>query len=433
MKAKSISIFLAAALGLSGGPVDAQVADFNTSNNVLTLSSVVVGERYFTGLNVLLPANGAPWQLMGSPVASNPLGATEPAFYNNSTSILQIPLTQIGATTYSDISLSMPIGGAWGVVSGGNVYATYSTGYDVQFPIRSKVKNSFNDTGGEHTYQLTNGQYWKHVADEPCMPGAAAADPEGYSDVEIFPNPGFSGSNGVSEGNFRFIGYYPNKANAVAVETCLVVPISGVYPAGGGGSSLNALAVSPAEVTGGIYEERNIFVSGGTPPYLVRTNNPGIVNFNFLPQSATASGQSLRVQLLKPGTAVLSIFDYNRQALSVPVTVSPESTTFFVSPQSTEIKAETKDMQKFNGWVYGGTPPYRIVQNGAPQSMEVSVPDSQGYFTYRAKCPSRNYKGEVKFYVIFGDARGRQTTMEYKLTFGENACTASGSGPGILG
>lgn len=418
---------------VSAGSACAQVADFNTSNNVLSLSTVIVGGRYYGGLNVLLPANGAPWQLMGSPLATSPLGATEPAVYDDPTAILRIPLTQIGATTYSDIMLSLPIGGAWAVLSGGNVYATYSNGYEVEFPIRSKVKNSFNDSGGEHTYQLTNGQYWKHVADEPCMPAAAAADPEGYSDVEIFPNPGFSGSNGVSEGNFRFVGYYPSKANAIAVETCLVVPISGVYPAGGGGSSLNAMAASPADVTGGINEERNIFISGGTPPYLVRTSNPGIANFNFLPQSASASGQSLRVQLLRPGTATLSVFDYNRQAVSVPVTVSPESTTFFVSPVSTEVKAETKDMQKFSGWVFGGTPPYRIVQNGAPQSMTVSTPDSLGYFTYQAKCPSRNYTGEVKFYVIFGDAKGRQATMQYEIDFGENACSVSGTGPGVLG
>lgn len=418
---------------VSAGSVGAQVADFNPSNNVLTLSTVIVGGRYFGGVNVLLPANGAPWQLMGSPLATNPLGVSEPAVYDNPTSILRIPLTQIGTTTYSDIMLSLPMGGAWGVVNGGNVYATYSSGYEVQFPIRSKVKNSFNDSGGEHTYQLTNGQYWKHVADEPCMPGAAGADPEGYSDVEIFPNPGFSGSTNVSEGNFRFVAYYPSKANAVAVETCLVVPVSGVYPGGGGGSGLNALVASPSEVVGGINEERNIFISGGTPPYLVRTNNPGIVNFNFLPQSATASGQSLRIQLLRPGTATLSVFDYNRQTVSVPVTVSPESTTFFVSPVKTEIKSETKDMQRFTGWVYGGTPPYRIVQNGAPQSLSVTTPDSQGYFTYQAKCPSRNFKGDVKFYVIFGDAKGRQATMEYEIKFGENACTVSGSGPGVLG
>lgn len=418
---------------LAAGGACAQVADFNPDNNVLTLSTVIVGDRYFGGLNVLLPANGAPWQLMGTPVAASPLGVSEPAVYDNATALLRIPLTQIGTTTYSNIILSMPIGGSWGVVDGGSVYATYSSGYEVEFPIRSKVKNSFNDSGGEHTYQLTNGQYWKHVADEPCMPAAAASDPEGYSDVEIFPNPSFSGSSNVSEGNFRFVGYYPSKANAIAVETCLVVPISGVYPGGGGGSSLNALAASPAQLSGGINDEQNIFISGGTPPYLVRTNNPGIVNFNFLPQSANASGQSLRVQMLRAGSATLSVFDYNRQLVSVPVTVSPQSANFFVSPVETEIKAETKDMQRFNGWLYGGTPPYRILFNGAPQSISISTPDNFGYFTYQAKCPSRNYTGDVKFYVIFGDARGRQAKMDYEIKFGTNACSVTGSGPGALG
>lgn len=394
IKRTFLGAVLAAGCLIGAIPASAQLASFDTTTNILTLDSVGVSGQYFSGVALNL-APGQAWSIVGSPRQISPLSASDAAIYANNQ--LTLPRTQIGNLTYDNFVLNLPVGSPMSIARQGSVSSATSPGYDTDiFPIRSKIKNSAEtDSGGELTYALTNGQVWKHFIDEPCLPpGIGTDDPDGYSDVEIYPNPGGSGSVAANEGNFRFVTYYPSKAEALLVETCIVTPVSGVFGVGQG-SSLNALAASPTEITGTPGERRNLYVSGGTAPYLVIIDNLGLANFWFQPD-----GAELGVQLSRAGSGVLTVFDYNRSSVTVPITVTGEN--FY--PPGIEGFAEGSDMEIS---VLFGSPPYAITNPLSPHIQVTPVGDANTtnkFRLYLASIPPSSGELNVGFRVT--DATG---------------------------
>lgn len=411
----------AAALALAAGigSAQAQVASLDAATNTMRINSLAVAGQYWTGLNIYLPPAQV-WYLQGTATPVSPLLASDSATYDFSSSQLWLPLTQIGTTIYSDMKLNLPVGGTWSIIDAGNVVSTGTEGYDMTFPIRSLVRNSHNDAGGELTYTLTNGQVWKHLADEPCMTAAAIADPTGYSEVEIYPNPGGSGSVATSEGNFRFVSYYPSKDAAVAVETCIVGPVFGVFntPAA---TSLNQLAVAPTTLSGALTQRFNAYISGGTPPYFVTTDNPGVTTFRLLAQDPTRSGQTLEVLMKRAGSAILTIFDYNRTATTLTVT---SGTNFIAIPTNIDATAGTDWQVMFSG----GTPPYRLYHNPSPVSLSVSsITAATATFPAYATVRLLKSPGDLEMPVMFIDAAGTLLNVPVKIKAGTVVPTPGGA------
>jgi hypothetical protein len=374
-------------------PVQGQMANFNTTTNVLTLDALSVNGQYFSGVSLDLNP-GRAWSITGSPRLISPLSVSDAATYTNNQ--LTIPRTQVGTVTYDNFVLNLPVGSVMSLARIGSVSSASSPGYNTDiFPIRSKIKNSAEtDSGGELTYALTNGQVWKHFIDEPCMPtGIGTDDPDGYSDVEIYPNPGGSGSVAANEGNFRFVNYWPSKAEALKVETCLVTPVSGVFGVSPE-PSLNDVMVAPAELSGVPGEGRNLSIFGGTPPYKVVIDSPGLADFYFL------NGSELSVKMLRAGTGSFTVYDFNKSIITVPITVAgqnfyPPGLDGFTEGTSVEVT------------VMFGSPPYQIVNPLSPHIQVTPIGDAattNKFRLYLASVPPSSGELNVGFMVtdVFG-------------------------------
>lgn len=375
----------------------AQLASYDADTSVLTLDSVSANGRYYSGVSVYLPP-GQAWSIVGSPRQISPLLASDAAVYKNGQ--LTVPRTQIGSMTYDDYVLNLPAGGAMSIAKAGVVSSASSPGYtEPTFPIRSKVKNSTEtDSGGELSYALTNGQVWKHIVDEPCMPtGIGTTDPDGYSDVEIYPNPG-----GTNEGNFRFVTYYPSKAEATLVETCIVAPVTGIFGVSQGPGQ-STLSVSSAAVSGKVGESRAVVISGGMPPYQVIMSSPGIADFWFQPD-----GRELSLKLSQPGDATLTVYDYNKTTAAVTLAVTSD----YFYPPSIDGFTEGTSMDVT---VLFGSPPYRVLNPLAPYIEITPVGSASTTSQFRltlASVPATSSALNVGLYFI--DANG--STAEFAIS-----------------
>ncbi len=394
------------------GSTQAQLSTFNTSTNVLTLDTIAVGGQYYSGVGLNFQP-GQPWSIVGNPRLISPLASIDAASYSYTDGRLNLPRTRIGNAIYDNYILSMPVGGNVTVLSKGMASSASSPGYqEVAFPIRSKIKNSAEtDANGELTYALTNGQVWKHMIDEPCMPpGIGTDDPDGYSDVEIYPNPGSSGSTAANEGNFRFVTYYPSKDEALKVETCIVVPVAGVFGVAQS-SGLNALAVSTAAISGNSGARYNLSISGGLPPYTVVASPVGVVDFWF--QSVT----DLTIQMVNSGSATLTVFDYNRSSQPVTIQVAQGATMY---PSGIDGFTEGTSLELT---MYFGSPPYAFDNPFHPYVQVEPIGDANTTHKFRLTLASLPAGSELKEGgVLFKDAYGSMAQFSIK-NFKENTTT----------
>lgn len=209
-------MILSAILVLAGVlPASAQMSEFKQSSNMLTLQLVKVGSQYFSNMSFFMPPPPQTWQLTSKGSLVSPLKAADSAVFDLSTSIVRVPVLKIDNTVYSDVQLKMNSGGTWSVADLGNTLSTTTPGYELSYPIVTTMPNRYcSDAGGELSYTFDNGQVWKHVADEPCCPLSVttggtraetiAANINGTSKVEVYPNPG----DGPTQGHFRMVVTY---------------------------------------------------------------------------------------------------------------------------------------------------------------------------------------------------------------------------------
>jgi len=389
-------------------PASAQMASFDPATNVLTLDTLAAGGYYYTGVGIHLPP-GQPWVLVGNPRMVNPLTASDAGVFLNGQ--LHLPRTRIQNAIYDRFVLDMPVGKAWSVSRWGDVVSISSPGYTEQsFPIRSSIRNSYEiDSGGELTYQLTNGMVFKYLVDEPCMvPGIGTSDPEGYSDVEIYPNPGASGSAAANEGNFRFVNYYPSKKEMTRLETCIVAPVSGVFGQNSV-SSVNQLSAIPAQLAARMGEQRTFTISNGSPPYTVVIDQPGFADFWFQPD-----GRTVAVKFRRTGSGTLTVYDYNRT--NVTVALSTTANALSLTPAALRLDPGTSRTVALNG----GEPPYRLYHNPAAGYIDVGAITGSGTDADpgRVSITAVRYPPGGTANLIFVDNAGTLITLPVEVNAG---------------
>ena len=235
--------FLLAALALlimAPAPASAQMSVFDKTNNLMTLQLVNAGGVYFSQMSLFLPVSPSLWQLQSKGVPVNPLNVKDAAIYSQTDSILTVPVLKIDSTVYANVKLQLPATGVWKLVDLGDVMSTSSPGYDLSYPIKGKMPNSYcTDSGGELSYHIyvpdmnsATPQVWKHVADDPCCPLSVTTNSptniSGISDVEIYPNPG----EGPTTGNFRMMVTFTGKVTGASTTTptCAKNVLPAVYP-----------------------------------------------------------------------------------------------------------------------------------------------------------------------------------------------------------
>lgn|GEM_PF-7049795 len=384
----------------------AQMAAFNDTTNVLTLNLLKFENAYYTGTKVYLSPSGS-WtlQTLGAPTSA--ARNSEPAVYNSADSTVRFPHVLVAGSLFDNLVLSLPLDGRpWSLMDAGMVAMTMS--YGITYPLTSTVSN---DQWNQSLLRLDNGQTW-HVETGPCFPASAQAALDESSSVQIYP--------------FKDAGKFNMDVSFDAdFATCTVSPVSGIFPVNPAGPDLK---VSPTAITGMAAETRDLYISGGTPPYFAVIDNPSIAAYSFQPYSLGEPGQTLRVYLKASGTANLSVYDAIASGSSpilVPISVDDNpafsAPAFSVIPNTVTFQNIPASYQ-FSIMLSGGVPPYKMLFNPMPLNFAIEDFDGSRSPTkvnvYLFQSVGGGSAGQVQGYLVFMDSIGQTAAVNITAQFG---------------
>lgn len=159
------------------------------------------------------------------------------------------------------------------------------------------------------------------------------------------------GMNGAS---FFIAGIGTGSAQVVVFDSTGTSVNISVTVGSGTQASKPALYVTSASTITFIPNEVNIYqIGGGTPPYIVSSNNTNVA-------TASVTGSALKITGLTKGSAQISVFDASGSSVTLAATVdAPDSTTvpLFVTAPSTVSMAIGKQ-NSFT--ISGGKAPYTV-------------------------------------------------------------------------
>lgn len=394
----------------------AQISVFDPATGNVALPLLKKDDNYYTNAVLSLTANGG-WNF--SQPGSDSFPSTKVAApYSTSAGTLSIPYLQIDNYYFYDVVLSLPVGKPWSLKSYGDFNQFVSTSPTLTFPVVTTVDNKWaTDTGGVMSYRLDNGQVWRIVTDDPCFPPLTVptgAPPAGSSNVRIYPNPD------NATGYYLMITEFGN-----AEESCIVQPVEvpGLQVA------LTGLpfGVSTSAVTGVVGKSYDIYLSGGTKPYMLKLDNTQVASVQLLPQVPEDNqGQMLRVKLLTPGSATMSLFDYNRLKTQVSLVAQSDlhlnlgeiSVPFGTPPATIRI--------------YGGVPPFHV-DNPLPQwigtSDPVAISPTESVMQVRFLADT----GDTKMPVTVIDSTGATATVSITIKASASSTTGGTGSTGSTG
>lgn len=389
----------------------AQVTVFDSATGNISLPLLKKDDKYYANAVLNLAANGG-WSFTQAGSDSFPTTKVA-APYNTGTATLSIPYLQIDSSYFYDVVLSLPVGKPWRLLSFGdfNQFANVAGTMPLPVPIVTTVDNKWaTDTGGVMSYRLDNGQVWRIVADDPCFPPLTVptgAPPAGVSNVRIYPNP----DNAV--GYYLMITEFGN-----AEESCIVQPVD--VPGLQVASTGLPFGVSSPSITGVVGKSYDVYLSGGTKPYMLKLDNGEVASVQALPQVPEDNkGQMLRIKLLTPGSATLTMFDFNR--LKTQVTLVAQSDLHLnLSEISVPFGTPPITIR-----ITGGIPPYHVdnplpLWIGNSDPVTVSATESVMQLTFKSDT------GDTKMPITVIDSTGAAATVS--VTIKASTTTTGGTG-----
>lgn len=400
-------------------PAMAQISAFDSTTNTLALPLLIKDGVAYSNATLSLPPNDK-WSFT---VPGNVAGLSSKvgASYSTATGAITIPYVQLDNAYFYDVKLQLPAGQPWRLLSYGDFNQTITQASTLSFPIKTTADNWWaTDTGGVMSYMLDNGQVWRIVADDPCFPPLTVptgAPPPGKADIWIAPNP----DNGVA--NYLMITSFDNGVNT-AEESCIVTPV--LMPGLEVTATGQPFDVSQATLSGAVNKSYDLYISGGTKPYMLKMDNPAIASVQLLPQATQdIGGQTVRVTLLKSGTAALTVYDFNRLKKQVALTAQSDLVVF---PSEISVPAGTVPLQVY---ISGGVPPYRTlnpsqqkwVANTDPSA--ISTTESAMTLTFLADT------GGNKMPIYILDSVGGMTAVQVTITAASTTSGTSATGTAI--
>lgn len=112
------------------------------------------------------------------------------------------------------------------------------------------------------------------------------------------------------------------------------------------------LAVLPNSATGSVGDVLTFQVSGGTPSYVVTSNNPSVATV-----SAPSGSGAFVVTLVNAGSTIVTVSDATGQITSVTIAVNQNSSLLRLSPSALIVGEDLT--QAIDVQIYGGTGPYK--------------------------------------------------------------------------
>lgn len=395
-------------------PALAQLATYDTGTQVLTVPMLKKDGVMYSNATFSLPANAA-WSQSSNGTAATSLSTKVPAVYDTVAATLTLPYVKVDSSYLFDVKLSLPAGQIWKVLSYGNFNQFETITSNLTFPIRTTVSNLYgSDTAGKQLYELDNGQAWEIVDDDPCFPRLTVNETSGFtgsSNVTIYPDP--------KSVDYVWIATYGGSA-----ESCIVAPVSlpGIMVSAQG----NSLASSVPSITGVPGKSYDLYLTGGTQPYFLIVDNPGVASVQMISQVPDRAGQTARVTFNHPGTANLSVFDFNRNKIDVPLTGQSD---LMVTPSEISVGAGGVPIIVY---VSGGVPPYQVlnpsdqkwVGNGGLTKINDSL--------YSMPLTFLASTGGVKLPIYILDSTGAMTAVSVTVT-GDSSSTGGTGGSGSTG
>lgn len=390
-------------------PALAQLATYDTGTQVLTVPVLKKDGVMYSNAAFSLPADGT-WSLSSPGTASTLLSSRVPAVYDTAAATLTLPYVKLDTSYLYDVKLSLPVAQAWKVLSYGNFNQFENITSNLTFPIQTTVSNLYgSDTAGKQMFILDNGQVWEIVDDDPCFPRKTVPDAlgefTGSSNVTIYPDP--------KSADYLWIATYGGSA-----ESCIVAPVSlpGIMVSAQG----NKLSSSVPSITGAPGKSYDLYLTGGTQPYFLIADNPAVASVQMVSQVPDRAGQTARVTFNRAGTANLSVFDFNRSMISVPLTGQSD---LMVTPSEISVGAGGAPIIVY---VAGGVPPYQVlnpsdqkwVGNSALTKISDSLYSMQLTFTAATGM-------KLPIYIV--DSTGAMTAVSVTVT-GDSGSTGTGTG-----
>lgn len=394
-------------------PALAQLATYDTATQVLSVPMLKKDGVMYTNATFALPANAA-WAQSGAGTVSTTLSSKVPAVYDTTKATLTLPYVKIDTSYFFDVQLSLPVGQVWTVLSYGNFNQFETITSNLSFPIRTTVSNLYgSDTAGYQVYELDNGQTWRIVDDDPCFPRLTvneASEFKGSSNVAIYPDP--------KGADYLWIASYGGSA-----ESCTVAPVTlpGIMVSAQGGT----LSSSVPSITGVPSKGYDLYITGGTQPYFLVVNDPTVASVQMISQIPDRAGQTARVTFNRPGTANLSIFDFNRNKIDVPLTGQSD---LLVTPSEISVAAGGSPIVV---GIFGGVPPYQVFNPSDQRWVGNSALTKVGENFYTMQLTFLAATGsKLPIYIL--DSTGAMVAVSVTVT-GDSGSTGTGTGTGGSG
>lgn len=392
----------------------AQISVFDPATSAVTLPLLIKDGVAYNNATLSLPANAA-WSFTAPGTVSG-LSSKVGASYSTAAATLNIPYLQLDNSYFYDVKLQLPSGQPWKLLSYGDFNQIITQATPLTFPITTTVDNWWaTDTGGVMSYKFDNGQVWRIVTDDPCMPPLTVptgAPPPGKATVWIYPNP----DNAVA--NYLLITSY-NDGVHTAEESCIITPVfvPGLEVAATG----QPYDLSQTALTGVIGKSYDFYIAGGTKPYMLKIDNPAVASVQLLPQAAQdIGGQTVRVTMLRPGAATLTVYDFNRLKKQVAITAQ---TDLALMPGSIEV---TAGMPPVDVFIVGGIPPFTLYNPSATlvsnsDAVPINLTESKFTLTFLRDT------GGLKMPILVVDSAGAMATVTVSVT-SSTVVTNTGTG-----
>jgi hypothetical protein len=190
-----------------------------------------------------------------------------------------------------------------------------------------------------------------------------------------------------------------------------------------------SLTVAPNGATGSVGDVLRFVLRGGSPGYILTSNNTSIASLSSA--TVAASGSTFTVTLTGVGDAVITIADAQNQVASFTVTAGTASPQLRVSPSAFLIGENDASTVALS--IYGGTPPYTALTSdtlktsvGVVGNVVNTTPGTSG-----SRCINPVTDADPPVYVVSGTYAVTITVIDSLGATGSSVMTIKDNGAGL--
>jgi hypothetical protein len=183
-----------------------------------------------------------------------------------------------------------------------------------------------------------------------------------------------------------------------------------------------SLASSVPSITGAPGKGYDLYLTGGTQPYFLVVNDPTVASVQMISQVPDRTGQTARVTFNRPGVSNLSVFDFNRKKIDVPLTGVSD---LAITPSEISVGAGGVPIIVY---ISGGVPPYQVLNPSDQKWVGNGTMTKINDNLYAMPLTFLASTGGVKLPIYVLDSVGAMTAVSVTVTGDSTTTTSTGSG-----